>query len=86
MISKRDYVKLVHNGLPWPLEKHFLATRFIDLYHLSSDVTRYERIKAIRTSSRSSAKKEAHYHEMAKISAQQTNDLDFDSTKEKKLG
>lgn len=45
VMTEMDYVKLVQDGLLWPLKKHFLGTKFIDLYQLLSKVARYERVR-----------------------------------------
>lgn len=79
---EKDCSKLVQDGRQCPLKIYFLATRFTNLYHLSSDVARYERAKITKILAKLSTYKGPDYHEMTDISALQTNDLDFDLTNE----
>lgn len=66
-------------------EKALLGTKFIDLCHLSFDVARYERARAIRALAKIDIHKGPHYKEMTKILAHQTNETDFDSIDKKEL-
>lgn len=68
-MSKRDCVKLVQDRLQWPLKQYFVATTFTDLYHLSLDMAKYDRARAMWTSTRSSAHKGSYCHKVAKILA-----------------
>lgn len=57
IMTERDCVRLIQNGLLWPLKKHFLGTSFTKLYHLLSEVARYERAKATKVLSKIQANK-----------------------------
>lgn len=61
VMLKKDNVKLVQHKLQWSLKKHFLGIRFTDLYHLSSDVARYEKVRAVKASVRTGVHKRLHY-------------------------
>lgn len=47
MMTESDYARLVQDRLLWLLKKHFLVTRFIDLFNLSSKVNNYKRARAL---------------------------------------
>lgn len=83
---ERDCVRLVPDKLQWPLKKYFLSTRFVDLYQLSSNLTKYEQGKASRFSVKNSTYKITYYREVAEISPQQTNKTDLDSSNKEELG
>lgn len=51
VIIERDYIRLVQEGLIWPLKKDFSGIRFTNLYHLSSKATRNEMVRVAKTSS-----------------------------------
>lgn len=50
-------------------EEALLATRFIDLYHLSLDMARYERARILRILVKTNTHKGIYYHKVAKILA-----------------
>lgn len=56
-----------------------MATSIIELYHLSSNVARYEKARALRTLAKISANKGSYYLEMTEILVQQTNNLESNS-------
>lgn len=69
-MTERDFIRLDQDGLQWPLKKHFLVTRFIELYYLLSDVARYERASALRTLTKANTHKSVYYRKVAEILAQ----------------
>lgn len=59
-MPERDCVKLIQVGLQWSLKKHFLGTRFLDLYHLSSDMAKYKRARVAKALARTGIHKGSH--------------------------
>lgn len=48
-------------------EKHILATRFKNLYHLSLDMARYEKTRIMRASARTDPLKGTYFCEMVEV-------------------
>lgn len=69
-----------------PLKKHISGTRFVSLYHLSSKVARYKRVRVARALNKVQMNKGTYYREMVEMLAQQANDSESDTSNEKKTG
>lgn len=67
VMIEKDCLRLVQDTLLLTLKKHFQGTKFFNLYHMLSEVVRYEKVRVTRASSKAQINKGIYYWEVAKM-------------------